>query len=324
MQKYLQGLAQSILKRGGQIFEGSEVSGIDFKKQLITLSNQSTVQAKHIVIATNAPKFSYLAMHLKINPQRSYMIGVKIPKGSIEDALFWDTEDPYHYVRIQNLDEQSDILLIGGEDHRVGLSTQHNPYHQLYAWANKYFDINNAPIVYQWSGQILEPVDYLAYIGAHPKHKNAYMVTGDSGHGLTHGTIAAMLISGLICDKKHEYSELYKVARLPFRSCKNLLSNVLASSMGYIKYLLPQWSKLPKNGEGKIIQRGLKKIAVYRDEDHKLHQCSGICSHMGAVLKWNPLEKTWDCPAHGSRFALDGKALNGPANKVIQCPFDNR
>lgn len=318
---YTQGLADAIVKLGGKIYEESPVKSIDHKSNTIELANKHKVQAQDIVIATNAQMFSKLSMHFKINPQRSYAVGLKVPKGTIKDVLYWDTEDPYHYVRLQSHDKDFDIMIVGGEDHRVGVTPKEDPFLKLKSWAEKQFKLEETPILYKWSGQILEPVDHLAYIGRNPKNPHSYLVTGDSGNGITHGTIAGFLIGDLILTGKSEYETLYQIDRLPIRAFKNLFANAFASSIGYLKYLIPQWGKAPTAGEGKILQHGFKKVAMYRDENNKLKVCSGICNHMGAILSWNPIEQTWDCPAHGSRFNLDGTVLNGPTAQSLACPL---
>lgn len=318
--KYLEGLAAAVCKKGGQIYDHSTVVKVDFKKKEVVLENNKVVKAHYIITAANAPIFSSFSLLFKLNPQRTYVIGIKVPKGSVQDALYWDTENPYHYVRIEEYDADSDMLIVGGEDHRVGLLPSHNPFLKLQQWAEKYFEINALPIAYQWSGQILEPVDYLAFIGRNPQNKDAFLVSGDSGNGLTHGTLAAALIADLILIGQSPYEEVYKIKRLPIRAFGKVLANMGASSKAYLQYLIPQWKKLPTAGEGKIIQRGFRKMAFYKDEKTNiLHQCSGVCSHLGAVLSWNPIEKTWDCPAHGSRFDVDGKFLNGPTQHGLKC-----
>ena len=67
-------------------------------------------------------------------------------------------------------------------------------------------------------------------------------------------------------------------------------------------------------GTGAVLRRGLGRIAVYRDPAGALHTLSAVCPHLGCVVGWNPAEKTWDCPCHGSRFGAKGRVLNGPAN----------
>ena len=322
-EQYLQGLATVIVKLGGKIYEHSTAADIDFKKHVVTLKNKKKINADYIVIATNAPKFGQLKFHFKVNPQRTYLIGIKIPKNSIQDALYWDTNDPYHYVRIESYNKDFDILLVGGEDHRVGTEPKENPFQRLQQWAGKQFQLDRANVVYQWSGQVLEPIDYMAYIGRHPKDRTSFMVFGDSGNGLTHGALAGLLITGLIVNGTHSYEKLYRIKRLPWRAIKNLSKNALDSMLGYIKYSFPQWGKKIPIGEGKIIQAGFKKVAIYHEGKNKFRKCSGICPHMGAVLSWNSIEKTWDCPAHGSRFDVNGKMLNGPTNQALPCKNKN-
>lgn len=319
--QYLQGLAQAVSRMGGKIYENSTVNSVDFKNSEVILSNQTKVKAKNIVTAVNAPTFGSFSTLFKVNPQRTYVIGLKIPKNAIEDALYWDTDNPYHYVRLEEYNENFDILIVGGEDHRVGVMPQQNPFLNLRRWTEEVFGLKDLQIVYQWSGQILEPVDALAYIGRNPKAKNAFMVTGDSGNGITHGTLAAQLIADLILTGHSQYEDVYKVQRLPMRAMKDLLINMGSSMLGYCKYLIPQWGKMPAAGEGKILQRGFKKIAVYRDADKQIKKCSGICNHMGGILTWNAIDKTWDCPAHGSRFDVEGNFLNGPAKQELECPL---
>jgi glycine/D-amino acid oxidase-like deaminating enzyme/nitrite reductase/ring-hydroxylating ferredoxin subunit len=312
-QKYIQGLARAITNIGGKIYEDSTVTKIDFKKNQIILKNHKIVSAKNIVTATNAPLFGNLNMHFKLNPQRTYIIGLKIPKNAIKDALYWDNENPYHYVRLDTQFNEYDILIVGGEDHRVGRMSKNSPFVELKKWAQRNFKLDTPDIAYQWSGQVLEPVDYMAYIGQHPKSKNTFMVTGDSGNGLTHGTLAANIITDLILKNNNSYQKLYDSQRkLPWRAIKNYFTNISASALAYLRYFIPQRDKTLAIGEGKIIQDGFKKIAIYRENEHQIKQCSGICSHLKGVLQWNPIEKTWDCSAHGSRFDLDGNFINGP------------
>lgn len=322
--EYLVGLAKCIIEMGGEIFDKTFVKKIVEKPLHILTERNKKVSAKKIITCVDGQMNVPLKMHFKLDPQRSYVIGAKIPVDSIETKLYWDTADPYHYVRIQNLNKTHDLLIVGGEDHRVGNVPKHNPYKSLLTWARQQFTNNKLEIDYQWSGQIIEPIDYLAYIGYNPNNKNILLVTGDSGHGLTHGTIAGILFTDLITGKTNSWESLYKVDRLLPKSIKNLLGNAVASAPGYLKYLLPISSEMPKRGEGKIVQQGIKKIAVYKDDEGNIKQCSAYCAHLGAVLSWNKLEKSWDCPAHGSRFDVDGNPLNPPTMSPLPCKLNNK
>lgn len=70
--------------------------------------------------------------------------------------------------------------------------------------------------------------------------------------------------------------------------------------------------------EGAIIRRGMSKLAVYRDEHGTLHERSDVCPYLGCIVSWNSLEKTWDCPCHGSNFDRYGRVLIGPANSDLK------
>jgi glycine/D-amino acid oxidase-like deaminating enzyme len=276
--KYLTQLAQAITKMGGKIFEQTRAVGIEQKSPLvITTSAGSTTTANVVVVAANAPLFSKMVMHTKQEANRTYVISVAIPKNSIPMALYWDTVDPYHYVRLHKAEdaEAYDILIVGGEDHRTG---QHHlaeeAFLRLEAWARDHFpQLEN--IIYRWSGQVLEPVDYMGFIGRYPTmDKNIYLVTGDSGNGMTHGALAGILLTDLILERENPWAALYDPARKTLKTCGAFAHHNLASMAGYISYLTPgeldSVNEVPPN-TGAIIRQGLNKLAVYRDENNRLH-----------------------------------------------------
>jgi glycine/D-amino acid oxidase-like deaminating enzyme/nitrite reductase/ring-hydroxylating ferredoxin subunit len=321
--KYLNSLSAIINEKGGKLFGLTHVTELkqqEGKIKVIT-ANGFSVTADYVVTATNAPFQGTLSLHAKLIPNRTYAISFLVEKGCIPQALYWDTSEPYHYVRLQPYDDKSDMLVIGGEDHRVGVTPQNDPYTQLENWSRSYFP-SLPPPAYRWSGQVLEPVDYLAYIGRHPRFKQVYLATGDSGHGMTHGTIAGLLISDLIQGHSNPWSVLYDPSRFSIRAWKEAIKHNMAACYSYLRYLFlsPQKKALTlQAGEGAIVQCGLRKRAIYKDSLGKVHECSAVCPHLKSLLRWNPIEKTWDCAAHGSRFNTDGSILNGPANKKLAC-----
>ena len=148
------------------------------------------------------------------------------------------------------------------------------------------------------------------------------MVTGDSGQGMTHGTIAGMLISDLILGNTNPWADLYSPSRrnLHLASLTSMVKEGINANLQYADYLKPADIRSPDqlaNGQGGTMQSGLKKIAVYKDEQGEVHQCSAVCTHWKAVVRWNDVEKTWDCPCHGSRFDAYGKVFQGPANEDL-------
>ncbi len=327
--KYLRALTKLIQKEGGVIYTETHAAKIDHEG--VTTADGHRIAAKYVVVATNSPVNNKFVMHLKQYPYRSYVIGAKIKKNKIERALWWDTGDisanseipPYHYVRLQEFDAEYDLLICGGEDHATGMTkedsiSEEDRYGLLEDWMRKHYDVEE--IIYQWSGQVMEPMDSLAYIGRNPMDKhNVYIVTGDSGNGMPHGTIAGLLITDLINGKENKWEKLYSPSRFKLlTSGKTFFKEFVGGFLSYLKekpHAIP-FSELTsiKKEEGKIVNIEGKKVGAYRDQKDRLHVIDSECTHMKCTVKWNNDEKSWDCPCHGSRFTYEGKLLNGPAN----------
>jgi Rieske Fe-S protein len=181
-------------------------------------------------------------------------------------------------------------------------------------------------IEYRWAGEVMEPVDGLAFIGRNPMdERNVYIATGDSGNGMTHGTIAGMLLTDLIIGRENEWATLYEPSRktlraLPKFAAENL--NVAAQFTDYATAGEVDSAEEIGRGEGALIRRGLSKVAVYKDAAGAVYERSAVCQHLGCLVNWNSLDKTWDCPCHGSRYDAYGKVIQGPANENL--PATNR
>lgn len=319
--KYLAALAEAIEQKRGRIYCGTHVSEIAGGEQAhITAVNGSVVTCDAIVVATNTPVNDLVAIHTKQAAYQTYVIAARIPRGSITKALYWDTPNPYHYVRIQDLDDSSELLIVGGEDHKTGQKDDASArFANLENWTRERFRIDD--IVYRWSGEVMEPVDSLAFIGRNPLDKNnVFIATGDSGNGMTHGTIAGILISDLIMGRENDWETLYEPSRKTLRALPKFASENLNVAAQFADLITPgevdSVSEI-QPGHGAVIRRGLMKIAAYRDDAGKVHERSAICRHLGCVVDWNSLEKTWDCPCHGSRYDALGKVIQGPANSDL-------
>jgi Rieske Fe-S protein len=262
-----------------------------------------------------------VAVHTKQAPYRTFVVGALVPRGTIPQILMWDTPDPYHYLRVQRMDERDDVLIVGGEDHKTGQADDgEDRFRRLEAWTRERFPAATS-FEFRWSGQVMEPVDGLALIGRNPLDSdNVYIATGDSGNGMTHGTIAGILITDLIMGRNNAWARLYDPSRKTLGAIKELAKENLNVAAQYSDLITPgevdEGSEVPR-GEGAILRRGIAKVAVYRDEQGKLHERSAICTHLGCVVRWNSTEKTWDCPCHGSRFQIDGHVVNGPAIQAL-------
>jgi Rieske Fe-S protein len=274
------------------------------------------VSAANVVVATNSPVSNLFDLHSKQAPYRTYVLAMVIPRDTIEDALYWDTLDPYHYVRLARGPDDTDYLLVGGTDHKSGEADDADiRYEALEAWMRARLP-QLGRITHRWSGQVLDPIDYAAFSGRNPGNEHVFVHTGDSGQGLTHGVLGSLLISRLITTGKADWEEFYAPGRKTASAIGNFLSENLTAVKNLAEYATPgEVSSVGelKPGQGAVVREGLSKIAAYRDQQGKLYRRSAVCTHLGCHLQWNSLETCWDCPCHGSQFAPDGSVQNGPA-----------
>jgi len=312
---YLNALTQILLKKGVRFFSNTFVSKIESSTPVKIRTQRSTILAQAVIVASNSPFNNTFVLHTKQAPYRTYTIGALIPPGTIPHALYWDTGNPYHYIRLHSF-EDKELLIVGGEDHKTG--QDQNPelhFQKLESWTRARFPIQSINL--RWSGQVLEPIDGVAFIGPNPlDNPNIYLATGDSGMGITHGVIASILLTDLILKRKNSWLKLYDPSRKTLRALSSFAEENANVIWQYRDWFTWGQSNSPQKlnpKHGKIFRKKLSKIAVYRDEEKKLHSLSAICPHLGGLVRWNSAEKTWDCPCHGSRFDTSGKVLNGPA-----------
>ncbi|MDB5668318.1 MAG: putative oxidoreductase protein [Alphaproteobacteria bacterium] len=323
--RYLKGLAKAILARGGRIYADSvHVSDEETETGVeITTEAGPVIRAGAAVFCTNSPTNAKVAIHPKQTPDRTYAIAGRVAKGSVPDALMWDTLEAYHYVRIQPWSDGADLLIVGGEDHRSGEASDFDArFEHLEAWTReRYPSFQGAD--YRWSGQVLETIDFMPFSGRLGGTSNIYIHTGDSGQGITNAVAGSLTIAPLILGEDSRFAPLLDPGRKSLTatasiqefvreqagSAKNMMEHVTPAEISSADELAP--------GEGGLIRRGLKKVAVYKGQDGAVIERSALCTHLGCVVHWNGFEKCWDCPCHGSQFAPDGQVLNGPAVKPL-------
>jgi glycine/D-amino acid oxidase-like deaminating enzyme/nitrite reductase/ring-hydroxylating ferredoxin subunit len=324
--KYLAGLAKAIKEKGGRIYTHTHAKEIDGGKQArIETTNRGVVTADAVVVATNTPVNDLVAIHTKQAAYQTYVIGARIPRGSVTRGLYWDTPDPYHYIRIETLGvgaDAHDVLIVGGEDHKTGQQDDGNKrFGALERWTRHRFPMVEG-IEYRWSGEVMEPIDGLAFIGGNPLDaKNVFIATGDSGNGMTHGTIAGILLTDLILGRKNEWESIYDPSRITLKALPEFAKENLNVAAQYTNLALAgdvESEDEIRPGGGAILSRGLNKVAVYRDPYGEIHELSAVCRHLGCIVNWNTLENTWDCPCHGSRYDALGKVIQGPANSDLE------
>jgi glycine/D-amino acid oxidase-like deaminating enzyme/nitrite reductase/ring-hydroxylating ferredoxin subunit len=320
--KYLAGLVTAITARGGKIYERTEADEFSVSP-LGVRANGHAISCADIVIATHTPLVGNAGMtratllQTKLALYTSYVVAGRAPKGKVPDALFWDTDSPYHYLRMVP-GEKDDLLIFGGEDHKTGQADdQIARYERLERRL-----LTLAPSVeltHRWSGQVIETPDGLPYIGATADHQ--YMATGFGGNGMTFGTLGGMMAADRVLGKPNPWTDLFDPARKTLRSAWNYLRE----NKDYPYYLIRdrfagaegRSLREVSRGEGRIIEYQGQQAAVSRQENGAVQAVSAVCTHMACLVDWNEAERTWDCPCHGSRFAADGSVLAGPAESPL-------
>ncbi len=321
--RYLAGLLPRIAGDGSHVFESSEVS--EFQEEpLAVKANKYTITCDYIVIATHVPLvgvagfLSATLFQTKIAPYSSYVIGAKVPKATVPDALFFDTTDPYYYLRVDP-HPKHDYVIFGGEDHKTGQETNtEENVQRLEAMLASI--LPEAKIDARWTGQVVETHDGLPFIGETAPRQ--FAATGFSGNGMTFGTLAGMMAADAALGKKNPWSDLFDVNRKKLASVWDYVKENIDYPYYYLKDKLKSaegasLSELP-SGEGKILKLGSERVAAYRSPQGKVTTLSPVCTHMGCNVHWNLADSTWDCPCHGSRFAPTGEVLGGPAETPLE------
>jgi glycine/D-amino acid oxidase-like deaminating enzyme/nitrite reductase/ring-hydroxylating ferredoxin subunit len=323
--KYLRGLAEAILARGGRIYaDTAHVSDQETEDGVeITTETGPVIRARAAVFATNSPTNVKVAIHAKQTPDRTYVVAGPVPKGSVPDALVWDTYEAYHYVRIQPLNEAEDLIIVGGGDHKAGEAHDHDErLDDLERWTRERYP-SFTRSTFRWSGMVQEPMDFMPYSGLNPGSKRTYIHTGDSGQGITNGVAGSLTIMPLIIGEDSRFAAVLDPKRKSFTSTSSIgefIREQAGAVKNFAEYLGPGDVKSEDDlepGQGAIIRHGLKQVATYKAEDGSVIRRSPVCTHLGCLVHWNGFEKCWDCPCHGSQFAPDGQVLNGPAVKPL-------
>lgn len=319
---YIVGLAKAASRHGARLFGNAPVVSVEGGHP----ARVSTAQGWHVladavVVATNVPINDKVAIHGKLAPMRTYAVALDVTGDGDADALYWDTLDPYHYVRFGDIGGDGRVLIVGGEDHRVG-----HPAHgterwvRLEQWARARF-AGLGEVRARWSGQVMEPADSVAFIGRNPMDaNNVFVAAGDSGTGITHGAIAGLLISDLVLGRANPWAKLYDPSRVTLKAAQSYADTNLHVAEHYAEWLtsgdVEEIGQIPAES-GAVLREGLTKVAVYRDGAGVVHKRSAVCTHLKCIVAWNDAERTWDCACHGSRFDRFGRVLNGPAGAPL-------
>jgi glycine/D-amino acid oxidase-like deaminating enzyme/nitrite reductase/ring-hydroxylating ferredoxin subunit len=319
--KFVRGLLKKL--KSDTVFERSDASEVEGDPHRVKV-NGRTVECRYLVLTTHVPlqgKSGLLNATLfqtKLYPYSSYVIGAKAPKGTVPEALFWDTMEPYYYLRVDSRNGH-DYLIFGGLDHKTGQGPEGHPFSKLKEVLLRKFP--KARVDYEWSGQVVETVDGLPYIGE--TAPSQFAGTGFAGNGMTFGVLTAMMAADAAQGRVNPWARLFDPAR----------KKPVAGAWDYIKenadypyYLIRDRLRGAEGkslddlqpGEGKLLRLDSRRVAAFKDDAGCVSCVSPVCTHMGCYVRWNRLEKTWDCPCHGSRFHPSGEVIGGPAETPLE------
>jgi len=321
---YLAALARAFVEEGGQIYEQALVTSVEDGEPCRVETAAGKLLANKVVLATHVPFTHRVLLQTKIAAYRTYAVAVPLTDETRLEGLFWDCQTPYHFTRKHVIDGRAH-LIVGGEDHRVA----HNEgeevaaFERLESYVRDHFESRVLAPTYRWSGQIIEPVDGLPYVGKDAASENVFVATGYSGNGMTWGTLSAFVLADLVRGLENPWRDLLQATRIkPFASAKSYL----AENALFPEHLLVDRLKRAKRedalsslpaGQGAIFRIRGERMAVFRRDDGSLVTCSAVCPHLGCIVHWNAGERSWDCPCHGSRFDPEGQVLNGPASSPL-------
>jgi glycine/D-amino acid oxidase-like deaminating enzyme/nitrite reductase/ring-hydroxylating ferredoxin subunit len=319
---YLLGLAAGIPGDGSHIFEQTHVVDVDEGDPCRVITENGIAYGREVIVAAHVPISNRLLLHGKLAAYRTYVVGVEMPVAD-PIGLFWDTADPYHFIRSHRIDEAT-YLIVGGEDHKVGEAADTTePFRRLEQYVRSRFGRTVAPTDLRWSGQIVLPADGLPYIGRNALSSRVFVATGYGGNGMTGGTLAGMILADEARGVANPWRELYDATRWkPLASAKAFLRE----NVDYPRHLITDRLPVPgpdaleqiAPGEGMVLAVGGERLAVYRNANGELSALAPVCTHLGCLVHWNTTKKSWDCPCHGSRFDPHGRVLNGPAVQPLE------
>jgi glycine/D-amino acid oxidase-like deaminating enzyme/nitrite reductase/ring-hydroxylating ferredoxin subunit len=323
--EYLAGLALAVDGGGSFVFEKCQVGNV-LQDPMVVVVNGENVACRDVVIATHVPlmgssgMMSAMLFQSKLYPYSSYVIGARLGPDMLSPGLYWDTTDPYYFLRVHEAAD-GPYAIFGGVDHKTGQeSDTERRYARLEEEFRRHFP--KATIERRWSGQVINTDDGLPFVGETAPHQ--YVATGYAGNGLTFGTLAAMVVRDAIEGAHNPCRELLdpnRKAATP-ASLATLVSENIDYPLHYIADRLRQdrgaGVENVARGDGKVLVIDGQRVACHRTDNGDVVKVSAVCTHMGCIVRWNPAERTWDCPCHGSRFTPDGLVLGGPAESALE------
>ncbi|MFG2636685.1 FAD-dependent oxidoreductase [Streptomyces sp. NPDC048362] len=322
--RYLRALVDDMIARGGQVYEGTRVVGLDEGGETCRLSTESghTVTARDVVVATHYPVFDRALLFSRLSPRRELVVAGPLGDGPDPEGMYITPEENTRSVRTAPYGEDGRrLLVVTGEHFTPGTGDPRAGFDRLAAWAREHFP--GVRLEHAWATQDNESTDTVPLVGPfHPGARHTYVATGFGGWGLSGGIMAGLLLTSLITGGDSPWRELYDPRRL--KSVVREAPSLLKTQAKVARHFVGDRLKAPASvddlapGDGAVVRVGGDRLAVHRDDAGTLHAVSARCTHLGCLVAFNRAECAWECPCHGSRFAVDGEVLQGPAVRPLE------
>jgi glycine/D-amino acid oxidase-like deaminating enzyme/nitrite reductase/ring-hydroxylating ferredoxin subunit len=324
--RYLGALAGGLTAAGARVYEHSRAVEVIADGDRVVKTPGGDVTAGHVVVATHYPFLDRSLAFARLSPQRSYAILCRIA-GAPPAGMFISGDSPSRSVRAVPL-EGEELLLVGGEGHKPGTGGDTRVrYRRLEAFAREHWDVRS--VDYRWSAQDNTTLDGVPYVGPlTPWDHHVLMATGFAKWGMTGGTAAALILADRVQRKENAWASLFDPGRLkPRASARRFVTHNSEAALRFFGDRLTKPGRRSledlRPGEGDIVRHDGEKVAAFRDDDGTVTAVSPVCTHLGCQVSFNDAERSWDCPCHGSRFAVDGSVLHGPAvHRLERKPLD--
>ncbi|MGW0495560.1 FAD-dependent oxidoreductase [Streptomyces sp. NPDC003007] len=320
--KYLLALAADLVEHGGRIYEDTTVLGLDEGEPCrVSTATGATVRAREVVVATHYPIFDRALLFARLSTRRELVVAGTIPAEQDPDGMFITPDEETRSVRTAPYEGDRRLLIVTGEHFTPGTGDPRARFERLTAWATGHFP--DLEVTHRWATQDTEPTDTVPMVGPlHQGARHTYVATGFGGWGMTGGIMAGRLLTAQITGEECAWSALYDPRRVKaaVREAPTFLKTQAKVAGHFVGDRLrpsPPVESLPP-GEGAVVRADGGRLAVYRDDDGRLHAVSARCTHLGCLVDFNAAERAWECPCHGSRFDTDGKVIQGPATKPLE------
>ncbi|MER5929107.1 FAD-dependent oxidoreductase [Streptomyces sp. NPDC002054] len=323
---FLTGLAEAFTAAGGRIFEQTRVTAVHEHARIrIDTADGAVVHAAEAVLACLFPLVGPVSLLIRLSPRRELVLAAPIPEAADPQGMYLTPEDGIRSVRTAPYAPGQRLLIVAGESFRPGENGHAERWARLEGWARDSFPgFGAGGAVQRWAAQDLDSADHLPFVGhLHPGTQHLYVATGFGGWGLTGGIMAGRLLTAhILGGPRPSWTELFDPRRLPpARELPALVTAQAAIAGHYLgdrRHLAAaEAAEALPPGEGAVVRIHGHPCAVHRDADGTLRAVAARCTHMGCLVAFNRDEQAWECPCHGSRFAPDGRVLQGPATTPL-------